>query len=169
MTTTTQLRLTNDFMKLAPHGIYHQELSVRGISSLSYYALCSPSNVSRVLQVALTVDELSVGELSGLSDALSSGVTTVVDFFHASNSPEHCDAALAAAVQSGSRVVLCLARQAIPPPLTPAEPPQPPPTDDPDKEWQLAKLQEWAGLAEKNGWPVKGSLCEDGRVTVGMA
>ncbi|KAL4247038.1 5-Methylthioadenosine/S-adenosylhomocysteine deaminase [Abortiporus biennis] len=113
------------------------------------------------VQGTITVDELYIGQLTGCLEALHSGVTTILDHFHTAHSPEHCEAALKATVESGARVILCSARQSAPTSITP---------DlkmefglEPDAtNWQMAKMKEWA---TKDGC----KLSPDGRVTLGFA
>ncbi|EPS38487.1 hypothetical protein H072_7782 [Dactylellina haptotyla CBS 200.50] len=52
-------------------------------------------------------ENVFIGQLGGLMELVDSGVTTVVDHFHAVYSPEHADAALRATVKSGIRSIFC--------------------------------------------------------------
>ncbi|KAI0700735.1 Metallo-dependent hydrolase [Cytidiella melzeri] len=112
------------------------------------------------VQTALTVDEVRIGQLAGCLDALHSGVTTILDHFHANNSPEHAEAVLEATVDSGARVVLCPARQSCATQLFPQL------KFDSEVEtakWQIAKFKEWGSRIGG------GKLSKDGRVTLGLA
>lgn len=132
-------------------------------TSYSFYQ-CFPASISGMLwtrhtQGDVTVPEIRIGQLAGCLDALNSGVTTILDHFHAANSPEHADAVLDATIQSGARVILSMARQSAPTQVFPhiefgkeAE----------SDEWQWRKLEEWAS---RGG----GRLTPDGRVLLGFA
>ncbi len=50
-------------------------------------------------------EDVEIGNLLGAAEALSAGVTTVLDFSHCINSPHHADAALDAWQASGARAV----------------------------------------------------------------
>ena len=54
-----------------------------------------------------TPEDVYLGNLLGRLEALHSGITTMVDWFHCSDSPEHADAAVAALRDSGARSVFC--------------------------------------------------------------
>ncbi len=90
---------------------------------------------------------------------MHSGVTTILDHFHAANTPDHAEAALEATVQSGARVILCPGRQS---PATRTLPSPEYGIEEETLKWQLEKLQEWGS---RNG----GKLSADGRVTLGLA
>lgn len=105
----------------------------------------------------MTPEQIRIGELAGCLEALHSGVTTILDHFHAANTPEIAEACLDAAKQSGARVVWCPARQ------SPATQLFPHPAFDKEEEtakWQLAKIKEWGKDGNK--------LTADGRVTLGL-
>ncbi|KAI0346824.1 Metallo-dependent hydrolase [Trametopsis cervina] len=111
------------------------------------------------VQPAITVDEVRIGQLAGCLEALHSGVTTILDHFHANNSPEHGEAVLDATLKSGARVILCPARQSGATQVLPEL------RFDLEVEtfkWQVAQLKEWGS---RNG----GKLSKDGRVTLGLA
>ncbi|CAL1700239.1 unnamed protein product [Somion occarium] len=107
----------------------------------------------------VTVSEVRTGQLAGCLDALNSGVTTILDHFHAANSPEHADAALEATLQSGARVILSMARQSAP---TKVLPQMEFGKEADSVKWQWEKLKEWAA---RDG----GKLSPDGRVLLGFA
>ncbi|KAI0082515.1 Metallo-dependent hydrolase [Panus rudis PR-1116 ss-1] len=111
------------------------------------------------IQTDVTSAELRIGQLSGFLEALNSGVTTILDHFHAANTPEHAEAALEATIESRARVVFAPSRQSPPTQVLPhmAFGHEPGAT-----QWQTKKLQEWAA---KDG----GKLTRDGRVLLGLA
>ncbi|KAI0921204.1 hypothetical protein AcW1_004744 [Taiwanofungus camphoratus] len=113
----------------------------------------------RTLQSSLTAEEIRIGQLAGCLDALHSGVTTVLDHFHAATTPEHAEACLEATIQSGARVVWCPARQSGPTQVFPAIEYA---SEEETCKWQMEKLKEWGN---KDG----GKLTPDGRVTLGLA
>ena len=86
-------------------------------------------------------------------------MTTILDHFHANNSPEHAEAVLEATIQSGARVVWAPARQSPPTELFPQIKFE---SDEDALKWQLEKLKEWGS---KNG----GKLSKDGRVILGLS
>ncbi|OCH94294.1 Metallo-dependent hydrolase [Obba rivulosa] len=110
------------------------------------------------IQGALTLEETRIGQLAGCLEALHSGVTTLLDHFHAAMAPGHAEAALAATIASGARVVWCPARQSQPTRLFPSIEYG---KEEETREWQMQMLKEWG----KNG----GQLTPDGRVTFGWA
>lgn len=112
----------------------------------------------RTQQPTVTAEHVRIGQLAGCLEALHSGVTTILDHFHAANTPEMAEASLAATVQSGARVVWCPARQS---PATQLLPSLAFAKEEETKAWQLAKLKEWG----RDG----GKLSPDGRVTLGLA
>lgn len=127
---------------------------------ISRYTFRLPlKSLYRVIQAGIKADEVRLGELAGCLDAIHSGVTTILDHFHAAYSPEHAEAALEAAVQSGARVILCPARQSPPTRPFPAFEFA---NDEETCRWQLEKLKEWGA---RDG----GKLSPDGRVTLGLA
>ncbi|MBN9619904.1 MAG: amidohydrolase family protein, partial [Actinobacteria bacterium] len=63
------------------------------------------SGVRGVLGKAYEPEDMYAANLIGLLDALDSGITTLVDWSHNNNSPEHADAAIQAAFDSGIRCV----------------------------------------------------------------
>ena len=109
------------------------------------------------MQTTLTADQVRVGQLAGCLDALHSGVTTILDHFHATYSPEVAEASLEATIQSGARVIWAPSRWS---PVTQLLPQLAFEKEEETLKWQLAKLREWG----KNG----GRLSEDGRVTLGL-
>ena len=113
----------------------------------------------RFVQTGITAEEVRIGQLAGCLDALHSGVTTILDHFHAAHTPAHAEAALEATVQSGARVVLCPARQS---PATQVLPHMEFGKEEEAAKWQVAQLQEWG---RRDG----GKLSADGRVTLGLA
>ncbi|MFJ3777244.1 amidohydrolase family protein [Streptomyces sp. NPDC090075] len=54
---------------------------------------------------AFEPDDVRLGNRLGALDALNSGVTTILDFSHCNNTPEHADAAIAGLRESGVRAV----------------------------------------------------------------
>jgi cytosine/adenosine deaminase-related metal-dependent hydrolase len=54
---------------------------------------------------AYTAADVHLGNLLGAVDALESGVTTILDFSHCNNTPEHSDAAVAGLRDAGIRAV----------------------------------------------------------------
>ncbi|GAA3434830.1 amidohydrolase family protein [Kutzneria kofuensis] len=53
-------------------------------------------------------EDIYLGNLLGRLEALHSGVTTMLDWFHAAQSPEHSDAALAGLRDAPARSIFCL-------------------------------------------------------------
>ncbi|KAI1796092.1 Metallo-dependent hydrolase [Ganoderma leucocontextum] len=100
------------------------------------------------LQGTVTPEEVGIGTLAGLLEALHNGVTTILDHFHAAHTPEHAEAALKATIESGARVIWAPARQS-------------PPT-------RLFPSPEWGNDAQ-TGSLGGGKLRPDGRVTLGLA
>ncbi|EED80762.1 predicted protein [Postia placenta Mad-698-R] len=113
----------------------------------------------RHIQSALTADEVHIGQLAGCLDALHSGVTTLLDHFHAATTPEHANKCLEATIKSGARVIWCPARQSGP---TQVFPTLEWANDGEAAKWQMEMLRE---LGTKDG----GKLTADGRVTLGLA
>ncbi|KAF9809835.1 hypothetical protein IEO21_07235 [Rhodonia placenta] len=113
----------------------------------------------RHIQSALTADEIHIGQLAGCLDALHSGVTTLLDHFHAATTPEHANKCLEATIKSGARVVWCPARQSGPTQVFPTVEWA---NDAEAAKWQMEMLRE---LGTKDG----GKLTADGRVTLGLA
>jgi cytosine/adenosine deaminase-related metal-dependent hydrolase len=54
---------------------------------------------------AYTADDVHLGNLLGAVDALESGVTTILDFSHCNNTPQHADAAVTGLLDAGIRAV----------------------------------------------------------------
>lgn len=54
---------------------------------------------------AYTADDVYIGNRLGAIDALNAGVTTILDFSHCNNTPEHADAAVTALQEVGIRAV----------------------------------------------------------------
>ena len=54
-----------------------------------------------------TPDDVRIGNLAGALEALEAGVTTILDFSHCMNTPDHADAAIEGLVASGIRAVHC--------------------------------------------------------------
>lgn len=59
----------------------------------------------RVISPAYTAADVATGNLLGAAEALAAGVTTLLDYSHCNNTPDHADAALDGLVQSGGRAV----------------------------------------------------------------
>ncbi|KAI0747322.1 Metallo-dependent hydrolase [Irpex lacteus] len=114
---------------------------------------------SWTIQPAVTPEDVRIGQLAGCLEALHQGVTTILDHFHASNSPEHAEAVLDATIQSGARVVWAPARQSAPTELFPELRFE---NEADSIKWQVSKLKEWGS---RNG----GKLSEDGRVLLGLS
>ncbi|EPQ52874.1 Metallo-dependent hydrolase [Gloeophyllum trabeum ATCC 11539] len=105
-----------------------------------------------------TADDIYAGQLAGCLQALNGGTTTVLDHFHAANSPAHIEKATQATVESGIRSMFCLSRGSWPTSLSPLR-------FDDDVEISKMQLEILRTLAEKDN----GRLCPDGRVTLGLA
>ena len=56
---------------------------------------------------AMTPEDLRIGQLVGGADALNAGVTTLLDFSHCNNTPDHSDAAVTGIRESGVRAAHC--------------------------------------------------------------
>lgn len=54
---------------------------------------------------AYTPDDVHLGNFLGAVDALESGVTTILDFSHCNNTPDHADAAVTGLLDAGIRAV----------------------------------------------------------------
>ncbi len=54
---------------------------------------------------AYTAEDVHLGNLLGAVDALESGVTTILDFSHCNNTPDHADAAVTGLRDAGIRAV----------------------------------------------------------------
>lgn len=104
------------------------------------------------------MEQVRIGQLAGCLEALHSGVTTILDHFHAANTPEHADASLDATIQSGARVIWSPLRMS---PTTQFLPNLAFDKEAETYKWQMEKFREWG----KNG----GRLSEDGRVMLGLA
>jgi cytosine/adenosine deaminase-related metal-dependent hydrolase len=63
------------------------------------------TGVRGVLGKVYTPDDMYGANLIGMLDALDSGITTVVDWSHNNNTPEHADAAIKGVIDSGIRSV----------------------------------------------------------------
>ena len=63
------------------------------------------SGVRGVLGNAYKPEDMYAANLIGMLDALDSGITTIVDWSHNNNTPEHADAAIEAVFDSGIRAV----------------------------------------------------------------
>ncbi|MDA8296915.1 MAG: amidohydrolase family protein [Actinomycetota bacterium] len=63
------------------------------------------SGVRGVLGKAYEPEDMYAANLIAMLDALDSGITTLVDWSHNNNTPEHADAAIQAVVESGIRCV----------------------------------------------------------------
>jgi cytosine/adenosine deaminase-related metal-dependent hydrolase len=75
-------------------------------------AICSDMSISgymNTLRMAIspsyTPEDMHIGNLVGALEAIDAGVTTVLDFSHCNNSPEHADGAVAGLLDSGIRAV----------------------------------------------------------------
>lgn len=56
---------------------------------------------------AYTPDDLRLGQHYGAVDAMNAGVTTLLDFSHCNNTPDHSDAAVAGLGDAGIRAAFC--------------------------------------------------------------
>ncbi|MBN9738184.1 MULTISPECIES: amidohydrolase family protein [unclassified Pseudonocardia] len=56
---------------------------------------------------AYTPDDVRLGNFYGGVDALNSGVTTILDFSHCNNTPDHSDAAVTGLQEAGLRAAFC--------------------------------------------------------------
>ncbi|MHC3472621.1 amidohydrolase family protein [Streptomyces sp. 7R007] len=56
---------------------------------------------------AYTPDDVRLGNLLGAVDAINSGVTTLLDFSHCNNTPDHADAAVRGLQEAGIRAAFC--------------------------------------------------------------
>lgn len=56
---------------------------------------------------AYTPDDVRLGQLVGAADALNAGVTTLLDFSHTNNTPDHSDAAVLGLRDAGIRAAHC--------------------------------------------------------------
>ena len=63
------------------------------------------SGVRGVLGKEYSPEDMYAANLIGMLDALDSGITTLVDWSHNNNSPEHADGAIQGAIDSGIRCV----------------------------------------------------------------
>jgi cytosine/adenosine deaminase-related metal-dependent hydrolase len=54
-----------------------------------------------------TPEDVRLGQVVGAVDALNAGVTTILDFSHCNNTPDHSDAAILGIQESGIRAVHC--------------------------------------------------------------
>lgn len=59
-------------------------------------------------------EDMYVGNYLGMLEALDAGVTTVLDFSHCINTPEHADAAIEGTADSGARSVFALGLNDVP-------------------------------------------------------
>jgi len=79
------------------------QTAIRGISAgawgFEYFPIVHP------FAARLRPDDMHVATYGGAVEALANGVTTVFDFCHATNSPEHADASVDALSQSGVRAL----------------------------------------------------------------
>jgi cytosine/adenosine deaminase-related metal-dependent hydrolase len=56
---------------------------------------------------AYTADDVYIGNYLGAVEAIQSGVTSLLDFSHSNNSPQHADAAVAGLKDAGIRALHC--------------------------------------------------------------
>lgn len=54
-----------------------------------------------------TADDVRLGNAVGAADALNTGVTTILDFSHCNNTPDHADGALTGLIDAGIRAAFC--------------------------------------------------------------
>ncbi|EXJ55174.1 hypothetical protein A1O7_08099 [Cladophialophora yegresii CBS 114405] len=69
--------------------------------------------------VFLDADDMYLSQLSGLAEAISCGVTTVMDHSHVVTTPERAERCIRATVESGIRSIYCASPFAIPTSLNP--------------------------------------------------
>lgn len=96
----------------------------------------------------VTASEAHIGTLAGCLEAISNGITTVVDHAHVLNTPAHAPAMIDAHIKSGIRSRFCYGRS-TPIPANFAF------TKEHEEEfrtWQLKQLVELALEGEKNGF-----------------
>ncbi len=80
------------------------EASIRGIAG-DWTLMQYLQNVLGTLGAAYRPDDVYVGNLLGMLEALNAGITTVFDWSHIMNTPEHADAAVMALRHAGGRTV----------------------------------------------------------------
>lgn len=96
----------------------------------------------------VTASEAHIGTLAGCLEAISNGVTTVVDHAHVLNTPAHAPTMIDAHIQSGIRSRFCYGR-ATPIPANFAFTKE---REEEFRTWQLKQLTELALEGEKNGF-----------------
>ena len=79
-------------------------------------ALCSDwtlgeyfSGIRLAVSPAYTAEDVYLGNRLGALEALNAGVTTILDFSHCNNSPDHSDAAVAGLQDAGIRGIFAYA------------------------------------------------------------
>ncbi|MEU6261475.1 amidohydrolase family protein [Streptomyces sp. NPDC047043] len=72
------------------------------------------ADVSGAATARYRPEDAYIGSLVGALRAIEAGITTIVDFSQASNTPEHSDALIAALKDSGIRALYAYARGAVP-------------------------------------------------------
>lgn len=65
------------------------------------------ARIRLTISPAYAADDVYVGNYVGALEALNGGVTTLLDFSHCNNSPEHADAAVSGLADAGIRALHC--------------------------------------------------------------
>lgn len=65
------------------------------------------SGIRMAVSPAYSADDVYVGNYTGALEALNAGITTVLDFSHCNNTPEHADAAIKGLEDAGIRALYC--------------------------------------------------------------
>lgn len=108
--------------------------------------------------VFLDAEDMYLSQLSGATEALWSGVTTVMDHSHVITSPERAQQCIKATIESGIRSIYCVSPLAIPTSLNPMVFP-----DMDVQHSQQIELFKSLALETPLGGP-----SNDGRVTLGL-
>ncbi len=108
--------------------------------------------------VFLDADDMYLSQLSGLAEAISCGVTTVMDHSHVVTTPERAERCIQATVESGIRSVYCASPFAIPTSLNPLKLPDMTVRHKEQIELFKTLLQQRPLSGDEN----------DGRVTLGL-
>ena len=98
----------SDLHVLDRHGWQTVFKTMGSNTTLADYALRFSASVAAPL---FTPEDLYISQLTGIYEALSSGVTTVLDHAHHTWTPDHSAAGLNASVDSGARVFFAYAFQ----------------------------------------------------------
>ncbi|KAF2098049.1 Metallo-dependent hydrolase [Rhizodiscina lignyota] len=106
----------------------------------------------------LDADDMYISQLSGTTEALWCGVTTVMDHSHVVTSPERAEKCIKATIESGIRSIYCVATFALPSSLNPMV--------FPDMDVQHA--EQIALFKKLSAEKPLGGPSNDGRVTLGL-